>query len=105
MDEDAHAASDGGADPLHADALHQGMEHLQQMAADALAAARAFIDAAEKVVADPDALEAVVHTVAGFARTAGESFAGMASGFSDRPTPGPVDDPPDDDGFESIRVS
>lgn len=86
------------------DPVQEGLAHFQRMATEALAAARAMIDAAEAVVADPKALEAMVNTVAAVARSATDSVATMATGMTGA---GSAQRPGDDDGsdgFERIRV-
>ncbi len=91
------------------DALGPGVEQFQRAALDAVRAMRAMLDAAESVLADPAAIESVVHTLTSMARTAGETVVGFAAGAgrSGR-APGSGDTSPDDDdgdgGFERIPV-
>jgi hypothetical protein len=52
------------------DGLARGVEHLQAAATELIAAARAFLDAAEEVVADPDRLRSMAEVVGDLARGA-----------------------------------
>ncbi len=115
--DDGHRGERSGAG---ADAVQAGLAQFQQAALDAIRAARTMLEAAESVVQDPAAVEAVVQTVAAYARQAGETvagFAGAAGGAwpprrADVDDPGPGargadDDGPDDDpddGVTRIRV-
>ena len=103
-DEDAGRAADGGG---AADSgLAPGLEHLQQAALEAVRAARAMLDAAESAIRDPAALESVVRTAAGVARTATETVAGFAAGTA-RPPAGAPDRPTTDEadtGYHDISV-
>jgi hypothetical protein len=94
------------ADPTPDDPLQAGLEQFQRAALEAIRAGRAMLDAAESVVQDPRAAEALVRTVTDVARTATETGAGFAGRA--RPAPrGDDEHPPEDepgDGFERIRV-
>lgn len=102
-----------GAASAGADAVQAGLEQFQRAALDAIRAGRAMLDAAESVIQDPSAAEAVVRSVGGIARTATEAVAGFATGHW--PARGTSDDAADDDdgpgddgppdGFERITVS
>lgn len=104
---DATAADGSGPDAVQA-----GIEQLQRAALEAIRAGRALLDAAESVLQDPSAAEAVVRSVGSVARNASEAVAGFTSGRwpAARPGGGPGadgdgardDDPPD--GFERISV-
>lgn len=101
-----------GADGSGPDAVQAGVEQLQRAALEAIRAGRALLDAAESVLQDPGAAEAVVRSVGSVARNASEAVVGFTSGR--RPTArtgdgpdgedagAPDDDPPD--GFERISV-
>jgi hypothetical protein len=52
------------------DRAADGLAHLQAAAREAIAAARAFLDVAEELVADPAAVSAVVDAVGSVVRTA-----------------------------------
>jgi hypothetical protein len=51
------------------DRATDGLAHLQAAAKEAIAAARAFLDVAEDLVADPAAVTAVVDAIGGAVRT------------------------------------
>ena len=53
------------------------VEQLRRAALDAVDAARALLDAAESVIQDPAAIDAVVNTVGAITRTATEAVAGF----------------------------
>lgn len=85
--------------------LAAGVEQFQKAALEALRAARAMLDAAETIVADPRAIDSVISSVAGLARDATQAVAGFAAGTA-RAANGVTRDQGDqsDDGFESIDV-
>lgn len=97
-----------GSDPVQT-----GIEQFQRAALEAIRAGRAMLDAAESVLQDPNAAEAVVRTVGTVARNATEAVAGFTNGRWPTPRPGgattdPEDDAGDDDppdGFERITVA
>ena len=99
-------------DSDHADAVQAGLEQFRRAALEAIKAGRAMLDAAETVVRDPRAAEAVIRTVGTVARSATEAVAGFTArrgGPDDdvrrteaRGTSAPEDPP--DDGFERISV-
>lgn len=100
-----------GSDPVQI-----GIEQFQRAALEAIRAGRAVLDAAESVLQDPNAAEAVVRTVGTVARNATEAVVGFANGrwpTADTPRPGdattdPADDAGDEgppDGFERITVA
>ncbi len=95
-------------DPGVADPLGPGVEQFQRAALDAVRAMRAMLDAAESVLADPAALESVVHTFTSLAKSAGETVVGFAAGAGRHgPVPGTDGASPDDggdEGFERIPV-
>ncbi len=66
----------------------EALTHLQNAAREMIAAARAFLDVAEELVDDPDAGEALLHSLGDAARRV-------------VPKSGP---PPDDGGVEHITV-
>lgn len=109
MDDERTDPPSGDSDP--ADAVQAGLEQFRRAALEAIKAGRVMLDAAEAVVRDPHAAEAVIRTVGSVARTASEAVAGFAAGRSspdeehgaDEPARGTPDDPPDD-GFERISV-
>lgn len=77
------------------------IEQFQRAALDAVQAARAFLDAAERMIEEPAALEAVVDTVNAVVRQA----SGVVADFAGRAREQPPD--PDDgssSGYESIRI-
>jgi hypothetical protein len=57
------------------DGLARGVEHLQAAATELIAAARAFLDAAEDVVADPDRLRNMAEVMGDLARGASRAMA------------------------------
>ncbi|MDZ7673695.1 MAG: hypothetical protein U5K30_01285 [Acidimicrobiales bacterium] len=81
-------------------------EQLQRAALDAVDAARAMLDAAESMIRDPAAVEAVVNTVTAVARQAGDAVAGFAAGTATTADADAADDGDDeaDGGFERITV-
>lgn len=99
----------GDSDP--ADPVQAGLEQFRRAALEAIRAGRAMLDAAEAVVRDPHAADAVIRTVGSVARTATEAVAGFAAGRSghgdepgaDEPGRSGPGDPPDD-GLERISV-
>lgn len=112
MDEDpADPADTPGPDGDAADPVQTGIDQFQRAALEAIRAGRAMLDAAESILEDPAAAEAVVRSVGTVARNATEAVAGFASGrWATARTgghPGSADDDPDDDptdGFERITV-
>lgn len=85
------------------------VEQFQQAALDAVQAARAMLDAAESMIRDPVAVEAVVNTVTAVARQATDAVAGFAAGATGAAEHrGERDDVDGDDepggGFERITV-
>ncbi len=70
-----------------------GLDQFQQAALDAIRAGRAMLDAAESMIRDPSAADAVARSVAGLARTATQTVAGFAAGW-----PGSKATDPDGDG-------
>lgn len=110
MDEDpADPADTPGPDGDAADPVQAGIDQFQRAALEAIRAGRAMLDAAESILQDPAAAEAVVRSVGTVARNATEAVAGFATGRW--PAPGPTPDPDPDadedppDGFERISVS
>lgn len=90
------------------DEVSAGIEQFQKAALDALAAARAMLDAAETIVSEPKAVEALIGTIGDAARTATHTLAGFAAGAAQAATARRHDgDEPDDDdghGFEHIDI-
>lgn len=90
------------------DPIQVGIEQFQRAALDAIRAGRAMLDAAESMLEDPRAAEALVRTVSGVARTAAETVAGLAARGRSARTEGVTgDDDPDErpsGGFERISV-
>lgn len=87
----------------------EGFAHLQAAAQEMIGAARAFLDAAEQLVDDPQAVSKVVGVVGGFAKAAAAAAAGAAGdarGPADaRPgDAGDDDDDGDDGAVERIEV-
>jgi hypothetical protein len=112
MDEDpADPADTPGPDGDAADPVRTGIDQFQRAALEAIRAGRAMLDAAESILQDPAAADAVVRSVGTVARNATEAVAGFATGRW--PAPGTAsgddhDDEPDEDppdGFERISVS
>ncbi len=89
-----------------ADPLGAGLEQFQRAALDAVQAARAVLDAAESVIREPAAIEALVNTVTAMARTATESVAGLAAGMTASGATKEPGEVPDDGpaGYERISV-
>jgi hypothetical protein len=81
-----------GGDEL-SDPVATGVEHLQVAATELIAAARAFLDAAEQVVADPERFHGVAEALTDLARGVGRAVATEASPGRDRAP-----------GVEHIRV-
>lgn len=99
-DDDGSGVEGPGIDGLGGAAVEQ----FQRAALDAVRAARALLDAAESVIQEPAAIEAMVNTVTSVARSATEAVAGFAADGRSRAG---ADDPSDqepDDGFEHITV-
>lgn len=101
--EDQTGSQDGGRGPdgRPDDGPGAPIEQFQRAALDAVYAARAFLDAAERMIEEPAALEAVVDTVNAVVRQASE----VVADFAGRPREHPATD--DDDpgtGYESIHV-
>ena len=75
-DADDHGADpDAGVDPdaesgAAADSVERGTEHLQTAAREMLSAARAFLDAVEDLVEDPDRIRELGHVVGSVAQQA-----------------------------------
>lgn len=89
------------------DSHNASLDQLQRAALEAIKAARGVLDAAEKLVADPKAAEAVVRTVADAARHAGEAVTGLAARARPPATDDDRSDDPDDDppgGVQHIPV-
>lgn len=102
-DDDPSTGPGGTGD---APGLSPALEHLQHAALEAVRAGRALLDAAESAIRDPAALEGVIRTAAGVAKTATETVAGFAAAAGRDPAP---DHPsaPDDDadgGYHDISV-
>ena len=76
-DDDTARAAGAGHGPD--EGIPPGVEQFQHAALEAVRAARAMLDAAETAIRDPAALEAVIRTAAGMARTATETVAGVAA--------------------------
>lgn len=119
----------GAADPTRRErpapaTLDEGIETLQKAAGEAVRAARALLDIAERVIEDPEALRTVMANLATMARSAGETVATLAAdataGWAERvkaasgesagaeaaTDPGPDGDRSDRDdaGIQRIRV-
>ncbi len=96
--DDSDKSAGPGADGLGGVAVEQ----FQRAALDAVRAARALLDAAESVIEEPAALEAMVKTLTSVAKSAADAVSGfMATGAA--ADPGATDDGPHD-GFERISV-
>lgn len=65
----------------------EGLGHLQRAAMEMIAAARAFLDVAEEVVADPDKVADVVSVVSTMA-TAAAAKGRASTGHAPFPSPG-----------------
>ena len=103
-----HAGASGTMAPLEDDATRDtadlgsaAVEQFQRAALDAVKAARALLDAAESVIQEPAAIEAMVKTVSSVAKSASDVVAGFASGAG---APSSAPDDAGSDGFEHIRV-
>ena len=120
-DQDTNTAPGDGGTGAGASSGPPGAEQFQRAALDAGRAARALLDAAEKVLADPAALDSVVRAAAGMARNATDTVAGFASAAASStrraadtpsdaaadtaPDTGPAGDgPAEHGGCESIRI-
>ncbi|MDE0805736.1 MAG: hypothetical protein OSA99_20730 [Acidimicrobiales bacterium] len=97
-------------DPNEADARDSGaggaaVEQFQRAALDAVRSARALLDAAESVIQEPAAIEAMVNTVSSMARSATEAVAGFAAaGGAGGSTGADSDEDEPSGGFEHISV-
>jgi hypothetical protein len=85
---------------INDDRTREGLDHLQAAAIEAIAATRAFLDVAEELVRQPEALGEVVRTVQALALTALRREEPSA--------PAPVaaerrERPDDDDGPSPVR--
>lgn len=84
----------------------RGVEHLQAAALEMIAAARAFLDVVEDVVADPDKVADVVSAVGTVANSvsdaARDAARGTARSRGDASTDAPADP---DEGVQRIPVS
>lgn len=78
----------------------EGLQHLQAAAREAIAAARAFLDVAEELVADPAAVSAVADAVGAVVRSAAQRGRAATGGG----TGGATGDP-DGARVEHIRIS
>ena len=92
---DAHAQPGPGSPAI---------EQFQRAALEAVRAARALLDAAESVIEEPAAIEAMVNTVSSVAKTATDAIAGFASSGMAGPATRDADDDDPPSGFEHIVV-
>lgn len=101
--------NDPGDDP-QGDGRSPTVEQFQRAALEAVQAARAFLDAAESMIQEPAALEAVVDTVNAVVRQASEVVSGAVSDLAARgrdharPTEGDDDGAGPDPGYQAIRI-
>ena len=102
MADESQRQTDEPLDPS-SEAINAAVAQFQRAALDAVAAARAMLDAAESVIEQPAAIEAVVNTVNAVARQATDTIAGFAATARDAASKATHDDS-DDDGYEPIRV-
>ena len=65
------------------DRAAEGLSHLQAAAREAIAAARAFLDVADELVADPAAVSAVVEAVGSAVRVAARRGREAGGGHDD----------------------
>ena len=65
------------------DRAAEGLSHLQAAAREAIAAARAFLDVADELVADPAAVSAVVEAVGSAVRVAARRGRDAVAGSGD----------------------
>jgi hypothetical protein len=82
------------------DRTGEALTHLQAAAREAIAAARAFLDVADELVADPKAAAAIAEAIGSVVRTAarkGRAAAGAAGGEGG--------DDSGDDRVQRIRIS
>lgn len=82
------------------DRAAEAVDHLQSAALEMIAAARAFLDVVEDVVADPDKVAEVVATVGSVADAAARAATRGATA-----APSPRHDAPADAGIQHIEVS
>lgn len=104
---DVPIADEPGADDTgRSDDLSAGVEQFQKAALDALAAARAMLDAAETIVKEPGAVESLFGTIGEAARSATHTVAGFAAGAAQAARARHHDEDTDDDGtgFEHIDI-
>lgn len=87
-------------------AIASAVEQFQRAALDAVAAARAMLDAAESMIKEPAAIEAVASTVNAVARQATEALGGFArqARQAGSDAGGPDGDDDADDGYHGIEV-
>lgn len=84
----------------------RGVEHLQAAAMEMIAAARAFLDVVEDVVADPEKVADVVSAVGSVARDVGDAAKDAARTTTRSRGSSPTGDPADsDEGVQRIPVS
>ncbi len=88
------------------DRASEGLAHLQAAAREAIAAARAFLDVAEDLIADPSAAAAIADAVGSVVRTAAGRGGGVVGGLDAEAGAVGGDDHDHDDGrVQRIRVS
>lgn len=104
MHDDPTDENDPGAVPGAEAVAGAAVEQFQRAALDAVRAARALLDAAESVIQEPAAIEAMVKTVTSVARSASEAVVGFAAAAGGDYTDHTDDDDGGPDGFENIPV-
>lgn len=104
--DDASAGHSAGASASADDPVGPAVAQFQKAALDAVAAARSMLDAAEAVVRDPAAVEAVLGSVTELARQAATTVTGFAAGAARaaRPDGERSGDDGDDGSFHTIVV-
>jgi hypothetical protein len=80
----------------HGDPAKEALDHLQRAAVEMIAATRAFLDLAEGVLADSDALATISHLIGDLAAKGRAAAAESTRAHSDDPPP---------TGVQHIRVS
>jgi len=87
----------------HDERAAEGLEHLQAAARELIAAARAFLDVAEDVVADRDKIAEVVSAFGTIAEAAGQATRDASRRRAG--APGTDEDEPPTDRVQRIKVS
>lgn len=94
-----------GEEASDGDRAAEAVDHLQAAATELIAAARAFLDVVEDVVADKDKVAEVVATVGSVADAAARAARGGTPKVRRASTVGDRPEEPADEGIQHIEVS